>query len=144
MPSPTLPPKPSTEFTGRRRDVTFGRMRAFSGGPLGAPKWPAANLHTDAETAKATGLDKPIGSAIQLEGYLSELILDTFGEAWLHGGVLSVKMIGAFCHGDQISAAIKVRSSEKDGDRNRYVLDVNCTRANDAKLLMVGEARLSA
>src|ERR1043166_3628460 len=79
------------ELRGVPRELSVGRMLAFSGGPLAAAGGPAKNLHTDAGKAKEAGLAAPIASGVQCEADIIRLLTDTFGDAWSRSGKLHVK-----------------------------------------------------
>ena len=87
----TADTKEGETFSSPAYTLSIERLLAFSGGPIGAPDWPAKNLHTDMAKAKDAGLSAPIASGVQYEGYLIRLLTDAFGEAWFTGGSLNVK-----------------------------------------------------
>jgi acyl dehydratase len=116
-PPPSGPAPLGMTLEGRPKSVTLERMRLFS-------DWPAKNIHTDEETARAAGCPAPIASATQNMGHLCELMLDNFGEDWLRTGTLNVAFLRPIYAGDTITCRAVVRGSEPDGARTRYTLDV--------------------
>ena len=109
------PFKPGDEVEGRPKSVTLERMRAFSG-------WPNKNIHTDEATARSCGLPAPIASATMYMGYLTELLLDSFGERWIEKGRLELAFIKIVVAGDELRARGKVVGT----DRGEVKLEVWC------------------
>ena len=79
--------------TGPTKTATPYLTRLFSGGWPRTADWPAKNVHTDEEFAKATGLSGRNASGAMMQGYLAELMVDMFGEGWLSGGTFSLKFV---------------------------------------------------
>ena len=71
-----------TELSGPGRIISLPRTLAFSGGPLDAPNWPSANLHTDTEKAAEAGLAAPIASGLQYQSDLVRFLMDLLGDDW--------------------------------------------------------------
>lgn len=134
MPPSTTPSTP--DRTGPSRTVSLPRMQAFSGGDIGGPGWPAINIHTDPARAAASGLDAPIASGIQAEGYLLALVLEEFGEDWFHGGTLTAKHIGMLSPGDVAVAKLSRRAPT---DSRTATVDVRC-ECPDGRTIVLGEA----
>lgn len=134
MPSSTT--SSTTVRSGPARTVSLPRMQAFSGGDIGTPGWPAVNIHTDPVRAKASGLDAPIASGIQAEGYMLALVLEEFGEDWFHGGTLTAKHVGMLSPGDMAVAKLTRRGPM---DSPTATVDVQCQCPN-GRTIVVGEA----
>ena len=100
--------KVGDEVEGRTKAVTLERMRAFSG-------WPNKNIHTDEETARSCGLPSPIASATMYMGYVTELLLNSFGEAWIEGGRLELAFVKIVAAGDELRARGKVVGEDEGG-----------------------------
>ena len=101
--------------TGRKKKVTSYRTWLFSGGWPRFDGWPAKNVHTDLAAARQSGLPTRAASGAMCLGYLSELLVDIFGDRWLTYGELTSKFIGIIDAGDDIvSKALGYR-----GSRNR-------------------------
>lgn len=127
---------PGVEFAGRPRAITAARMLAFSGGPLTRPGWPAPNIHTSTEIARSSGLPGRIASGTQYQSFIVELMIDVFGEAWLAGGKMAVKLVDLVEEGQVVRARARVTGVE-EGDRGTEVhLDVWCEREGGAKVLV--------
>ena len=96
------------EIEGSLKSVTLERMRAFSG-------WPNKNIHTDEETARSCGLPVPIASATMYMGYLTEMMLDSFGDGWIEGGRMELAFIAIVAPDDELRARGKVIAEEEGG-----------------------------
>lgn len=124
------------ELSGNLKAVTEERVYAFSGGfPKGA-SWPAKNIHTDLEFAKSCGLPTRAASGAMSEGYLTELMIDLFGENWLKEGTMSLKFIAMVDSGDILLPKAIVRSRETEGFEVRFVMDVWCENQHGNKVVV--------
>src|ERR1043166_2356877 len=112
------------EFNGALRELSTGRILAFSGGPFATPGWPAKNLHTDRAKAAEAKLDAPIASGIQCEGDIVRLLIELFGEAWFRHGKLHVKYPRPVFAGASVQSRARVRSRRVDGAATTIELDV--------------------
>jgi len=102
---------------GPVKTVTLERMRAFSG-------WPARNIHTDMEVAKKCGLGAPIASGAMFEGYLTDMMLELFGEDWLHYGRVEVTFLKPVYAGSSVQLMAEVRSKINEGNDEKLNLEI--------------------
>lgn len=132
------------EFSGAARELSTGRILAFSGGPLASAGWPAKNLHTDAAKAAEAGLNAPIASGIQCEGDIIRLLIGIFGEkTWFRSGRLHVKYPRLVFAGTHLVARARVRALRR-GDPGTFVeLDVWC-ETSEKETVVVGTASCTA
>jgi len=115
------------EVAGTARELTIGRILAFSGGPFGAPGWPAKNLHTDAGKAAEAGLSAPIVSGIQCEADIVRLLIRLFGEkAWFETGRLHVKYPRPVFADTALVARARVRARQASADGTKIELEIWC------------------
>lgn len=112
--------------TGRTKKVTSYRTWLFSGGWPRFDGWPAKNVHTDLDAAQQSGLPTRAASGAMCLGYLTEFLVDLFGEAWLSHGELTSKFIGIVDAGDDIVSKATVTNVEKTKSGVRIFLDVLC------------------
>lgn len=126
-------------FAAKPRLISMERLWAFSGGPFALEGWPRKNLHTDPATAAAVGLPSVGASGTQYQGYIVQLLLDLFGEAWLSHGTITCKFIALVNAGETVQAHAKVIEKEAEGDRTRFTLDVWCENGPGEQVL-VGRA----
>lgn len=96
--------------------------------------WPKKNIHTDEETAKSHRLPGRVASGTMDLGYLTELMIDLLGEAWLSRGKMSYKFIKPVLIGDTIIPKARVQSKEVEGSGVRFVLEVWCENQEGEKV----------
>lgn len=127
------------EFLGQPKPMTLARLLMFSGGPLTAPDFPKSNIHTDAEFARSTGVPGRIASGTQYQSYLVELMLDVFGDDWLRGGTMEVKLVALVHEGETVRARAKITETTAVEDGALAKMHVWCE--NEAgKAVLVGTA----
>ena len=129
-----------TVVAGKRKEVGFERVLAFSGGPLAIPNWPRRNHHTDEEFARSIGLETPCVSATQYMGYVVSLLMETFGEEWLQRGTLDVKFMRVVPPNASLQAKARVTSREPE---RGLVLDV-WVESESAEMVLSGTATFRA
>ena len=112
--------------TGPTKTATLYRTRLFSGGWPRTEGWPAKNVHTDEDFARAAGLSGRNASGAMMQGYLAELMIDMFGEGWLSGGSFSLKFVHQVGMDDSVTAEAIVTAVRKSGQTIAVELDVNC------------------
>ncbi|MCY4435990.1 MAG: MaoC family dehydratase [Chloroflexi bacterium] len=125
--------------TGRTKKVTSYRTWLFSGGWPRFDGWPAKNVHTDLAAAQASGLPTRAASGAMCLGYLTELLVDLFGEAWLSYGMFDTKFIGIIDAGDDIVSKARVTDIESTNSGVQFSLDVWCEN-QDGTPVVVGTA----
>jgi acyl dehydratase len=124
---------------GPLKTATPYRTRLFSGGWPRTEAWPAKNVHTDEDFAKATGLQGRNASGAMMQGYLAELMLDMFGEGWLSGGTFSLKFVHQVGMGDSVTAEATVTAAREVGRSVAVELDVSCKNQH-GEVVTVGTA----
>ncbi len=138
-----LPLSPDTPVghtvTGRKKKVTSYRTWLFSGGWPRFNGWPAKNVHTDLAAARQSGLPTRAASGAMCLGYLSELLVDLFGDRWLTYGELSSKFIGIIDAGDDIVSKARVTDVAETESGVQVSLDVWCEN-QDGTPVVVGTA----
>ena len=125
--------------TGRKKKVTSYRTWLFSGGWPRFDGWPAKNVHTDLAAARQSGLPTRAASGAMCLGYLSELLVDLFGDRWLTHGELTSKFIGIIDAGDDIVSKARVTDVAETGSGVQVSLDVWCEK-QDGTPVVVGTA----
>ena len=133
-----------SEFTGHTKMVTSLSTWLFSGGWPPGDQWPARNIHTDEEFAKTCGLNERNAAGAMLEGYISELMVDMFGDEWLSMGSYKVKFIRTVSVGGSIVSKAKVVSRVQRGNDLILELYLWCENEYGDKVLTgVGSGRVS-
>ena len=126
--------KEGYEAFGKPKLLAVERVFAFSGGAFTDPQFPKKNVHTDLEFAKNCGSPSRAVSATQYMGYLTELMIDLFGEKWFKYGKMSLKFIAIVDVGDRLVPKAIVRSKEKESGGVRFNLDVWCDNQHGNKV----------
>ena len=103
--------------------------------------WPAKNVHTDLEFAKGCGLAARNASGAMMVGYLTELMIDTFGDGWLRNGAFSLKFIRAVGIGDRVTARARILSKREDTSGTSFEAEVWCENQGGDKVV-VGAAQV--
>ena len=125
--------------TGRSKKVTSYRTWLFSGGWPRFDGWPAKNVHTDLAAARQSGLPTRAASGAMCLGYLTELLVDLFGDRWLSYGEFSTKFIGIIDTGDDIVSKARVTDVKSTDSVVQFSLDVWCEN-QDGTPVVVGTA----
>lgn len=125
-----------TVFDGSRHHLSIERVLAFSGGPFARPNWPDRNLHTDLEKAQEAGLPGVIVSATQFEGYLVDLLVDLFGDAWFTTGVIETRIPKSLMLDDFVQPKAVLRAVDDDGKNRTFTMDVSCENQRGEQVLI--------
>jgi acyl dehydratase len=125
-----------SQFSGGLKTITEERVRDFSGGFPERPGWPEKNIHTDREAATRCGLPEPAASGNMFEGYLTELLIDLFGERWLSHGKMQLTFIRMVRIGDTLLPKAVVQSRETDDLGTRFVMEIWCENQHGEKVVL--------
>ena len=98
---------------------------------------PRMNIHTDRAAATRAGFAAPIAAGEQTIAVAMQLVVDTFGERFLHGGGFEVALIKPVFFGDTIAAHARVARAEQ----GRLELDLWVENQRGAQVL-TGTARV--
>ncbi|HEY8449901.1 MAG TPA: MaoC family dehydratase [Bacillota bacterium] len=101
------------------------------------------NIHTDEAVARAAGLPGPIMEGRMGVSLISGLLGQTFGDAWLGGGALSVRFVRMVPAGEALTACARLQDVRHGEQGAELHLEVWCETANGERPI-VGEAWLPA
>jgi acyl dehydratase len=124
------------EFSGKLKEITEERVYAFSGGFPRGPGWPQKNIHTDVEFARRCGLPARNASGSMFESYLTELMIDLFGEDWLKQGKMQLVFIRMVTIGDTLLPKAIVQSKQAEHSCMRFVLEIWCENQHGDKVIV--------
>ena len=124
------------EIFGSLKRITGSHVDAFSGGFPKGPGWPNKNIHTDLEFAKSCGLSERNVSGTMFEGYLTELMIDLFGESWLREGSMSLVFVRMVNVGETLQAKAVVKSRQVEHSVVRFVMEVWCENKLGEKVVL--------
>jgi acyl dehydratase len=126
------PPEGDGErIEGPVRTITLAMCEAFSG--------PSRNYHTDQEMARALGFPDVVVQGMMSVCFVAELMTARFGEGFLAGGKMDVRLVNVVWPGDAIATRGRVREVVPEGGRRRVVCDVWCEKG-DGTVTVIGGA----
>ncbi|HEY0618301.1 MAG TPA: MaoC family dehydratase [Kribbella sp.] len=96
---------PGTALVPLRKRLTQEQMSVFSG----AGQY-ERNLHTDLESARGAGLERPIAQGLQVAGHISELLAGFFGTSWFTSGWQRIKFVKPVPAGEALTVHGVVRA----------------------------------
>jgi hypothetical protein len=115
-PAPAFPTATGADLRPVRKTVDARRCWMFSG--------PGRNYHTDAEQARKLGFPKIVVQGMMSTCFASQVMQDAFGEGWLEGGKLSLKLVNVLWVDETVTAFARVREREREGSRTRVHCEV--------------------
>ena len=122
------------ELSGRTKTVTSYRTWLFSGGWPRFPDWPSKNVHTNVKFAQNCGLPERNASGAMLLAYLSEMLINLFGERWLSEGRLKLKFTRPVSIDDMIIPKVRVISKDQEYDILQFDMEVWCENQDGHKV----------
>ena len=100
---------------------------------------PGANYHTDREQAQKLGFPTIVVQGMMTTCFAAQVMLDHFGEGFLTGGRMSLKLTNVVWVDDELTARAWRREEESEGTRRRVHCDVQVAKT-DGTLVLVGSA----
>ena len=94
-------------------------------------------IHVDPEYAKNTVFKSTIAPGYQFIAYLSELMARDFGEKWITGGGMELRLIKPVFPKDTVTVGAKVVEKNKEGSNTIIKCDV-WIKNQDDKDIVVG------
>lgn len=91
-------------------------------------------IHFDPEFARRHGLPAPIATGMISEGYLSQMLTEAFGAAWLQGGRISVAFVKPVYAGDEVSCHAVVSERVEDGAGVTLTFELWCENQRGEKV----------
>lgn len=92
-------------------------------------------IHVDPEYAKNTVFKSTIAPGYQFIAYLSELMARDFGEKWITGGGMELRLIRPVFPKDTLTVGAKVVEKNKEGDRISIKFDVWIKNQDDKDIV---------
>ena len=135
-----------SEITGPVRRMTPERIEWYDSAMLSAAKGELArvgsNIHTDEEYARSQGLPAIIADGMIMTNWVSSMLVEHFGMAYVERGELRTKFIRPVPLGMTVVCRGRVLSVERvTGGAAAYMLDVWCEDENCVKVVD-GHARV--
>ncbi len=100
---------------------------------------PGRNYHTDREQAKRLGFPNIVVQGMMTTCFAAQVMLDRFGEGFLSGGRMSLKLTNVVWVDEGLTAHGRERERVPEGTRTRVVCDVWVDKQDGTRVLL-GEA----
>ncbi len=100
--------------------------------------YPPTSIHHDA-FAKKMGWSGALVPGAQETGYITEILVNFFGESWFEHGSVAVTFIAPVIKGDTLAARGRVQEKQVEDASVRLMLQVWCEN-QDGKKVAVGTA----
>jgi acyl dehydratase len=85
---------------------------------------PRRSLHTDDEAARLEGLKAPVAAGPTVMALVTRAMMTTFGDGWIRGGKLSLKMIRPVYAQDFVTAKGRLTETSEEDGRTRLSFEV--------------------
>jgi hypothetical protein len=131
---PTRPPFPTAtgpDLAPVKKTVDERRCWMFSG--------PGRNYHTDRAQARALGFPNIVVQGMMSTCFAAQVMQDAFGEGWVVGGKMSLKLTNVLWVDESVTARGKVREEVAEGERVRAHCDV-WVEKDDGTRIALGSA----
>lgn len=134
-----------TEWRSAPREMTRERMRWYVdaqptvAADNGHIQTQEPTIHDDDDYARTQGLPGIIADGMISTNWIMGLLIDTFGEDFVHKGKLRTKYVAPIYEDQVVISCARVVAATKTGDATEYRLEVWC-EDDTAKKLTVGEA----
>lgn len=125
---PPFPTATGEDLPGFEHTIDQRRCWMFSG--------PGANYHTDEEQAKKLGFPRIVVQGMMSTCLVSRMMQARFGEGWLCGGRMSVKLTNVVWCDETVSVRGRVRESQPEGTRERIHCDVWVDKPDGSRALL--------
>ncbi len=127
-PRPPFPTGTGELLAPRRKVVDLRRCWMFSG--------PHRSYHTDVEEAKKLGFPNVVVQGMMSTCFAAQVMLDRFGEGFLRGGKMSLKLTNVLWVDESVTARAVVREVVGEGSRKRVHCDVWVEKDDGMRVLL--------
>ena len=94
---------------------------------------PAKNYHTDRDEARKLGFPDVVVQGMLSTCLISQVMANAFGQGWLAGGRMDVKLVNVLWGGERVRARAKIRGEEVEGTTTRKLAEVWVEKADAAR-----------
>ena len=130
-PPPPFPTATGPELSPLKKTVDQRRCWMFSG--------PGRNYHNDREQAEKLGFPDIVVQGMMSTCFVSQLMQNHFGEGWLRGGRMSVKLTNVLWVDESVSVHGRIADEVAEGTRTRVDCQVWIDKTDGTRIL-AGEA----
>jgi acyl dehydratase len=113
---PDFPTATGPDLTPVQTTIDERRCWMFSG--------PGKNYHTDREQAEKLGFPNIVVQGMMSTCFVSKVMQQSFGEGWLRGGKMSLKLTNVLWVDETVEIRGKIRDEVREGTRTRIHCDV--------------------
>jgi len=96
---------------------------------------PSRNYHTDREQAKKLGFPTIVVQGMMSTCFVSQLLQDHFGEGWLRGGRMSVKLTNVLWVDETVSVHGRIVDEQREGTQTRIRCEVWVDKRDGTRIL---------
>jgi len=129
---PPFPTATGRDLAPITKTVDQRRCWMFSG--------PGRNYHTDKEEAKKLGFPDIVVQGMMSTCFVSELMEREFGQGWLTGGRMSVKLTNVVWVDDVLEVHGRVKQEISEGTQTRVACEVWIDKPSDGTRVLLGDA----
>jgi len=130
-PQPTFPVATGPDLPSLEKRVDARRCWMFSG--------PGRNYHTDRAEAQKLGFPDIVVQGMMTTCFVAQEMLERFGEGFLAGGRMSLKLIDVVWVDEVLQVRGRIRRCEPEGLQTRVHCDV-WVEKEDGSRVLIGEA----
>jgi acyl dehydratase len=130
-PPPPFPTATGPDLASLTKTIDERRCWMFSG--------PGKNYHTDREQAAKLGFPTIVVQGMMSTCFVSQLMQDHFGEGWLRGGRMSVKLTNVLWVDETVHVHGRIKDEVPEGSRTRVQCEVWVDKEDGTRVL-VGDA----
>lgn len=130
-PPPPFPTATGPDLAALTKTVDDRRCWMFSG--------PGRNYHNDREQAQKLGFPTIVVQGMMSTCFVSQLMQDHFGEGWLRGGRMSVKLTNVLWVDETVGVHGRIRDEASEGTQTRVHCEVWIDKTDGTRIL-AGEA----
>jgi acyl dehydratase len=127
-PRAPFPTATGTELTSATKHVDQRRCWMFSG--------PGRNYHTDREQAQKLGFPNIVVQGMMTTCFAAQVMLDRFGQGFLRGGKMSLKLTNVVWVDETLTAHGRERERTPEGTRTRVHCDLWVDKADGTRVLL--------
>lgn len=127
-PRAAFPTATGADLTPTTKKIDERRCWMFSG--------PARNYHTDREQALKLGFPNIVVQGMMTTCFAAQVMLDRYGEGFLAGGKMSLKLTNVVWVDETLTAFGRERERTREGARTRVHCDVWVDKADGTRVLL--------
>ncbi len=130
-PRPPFPVATGVDLDPASKVVDQRRCWMFSG--------PDRNYHTDPDEAQKLGFPTIVVQGMMTTCFVAQVMLDRFGEGFLSGGRMDLKLTNVLWVDEHVTAYAKERETTREGTGSRVHCDV-WVEKDDGTRILIGDA----